>query len=145
MGDTSCEWASWFRSHHTGYRNVSISFDFATWKISHTQILGEVRHRLPADGSRITTERQNSFKLRGSSGAIISGQPNLIAVDSDGQATVFDIESGAERDSDVAQDLHVRASTRPRLASEWSLAQRPPDLSGTEGERLHFTQAMERP
>ncbi len=50
----------------------------------------------------MTTERQNSFRLRGSSGATISGQPDLIAINPDEQATVFDIKTGAERDSDVA-------------------------------------------
>ena len=92
VGDASCEWASWFRSHYTGYEKVSRSFDYAKWKINHTSMLTEVR------------ERQNSsFRLRGSSGAIISGQPDLIAIDADEQATVFDIKTGAERDSDVAQ------------------------------------------
>ena len=103
VGDASCEWASWFRSHYTGYEKVSRSFDYAKWKINHTSMLTEVRERLLAEGNRVTSERQNSFRLRGSSGAIISGQPDLIAVDSDKQATVFDIKTGAERDSDVAQ------------------------------------------
>ena len=103
VGDASCEWVSWFRSHHTGYEKVSKSFDFATWKINHTQVLSDVRHRLLAEGSNITTEGQNSSRLRGSSGAIISGQPDLIAVDSDGRATVLDVKTGAERDSNVAQ------------------------------------------
>ena len=103
VGDASCEWASWFRSHHTSYEKVSRGFDYATWKINHTRKLAEARARLLAEGNLVTTERQNSFRLRGSSGAIISGQPDLIAVDPDGQATVFDIKTGAERDSDVAQ------------------------------------------
>ena len=103
VGDASCEWASWLRSHYTSYEKVSRSFDYAKWKINHTSMLTEVRERLQAEGNRVTSERQNSFRLRGSSGAIISGQPDLIAVDSDEQATVFDIKTGAERDSDVAQ------------------------------------------
>ena len=49
-------------------------------------MLTEVRERLLAEGNRVTTERQNSFRLRGSSGAIISGQPDLIVIDADGQA-----------------------------------------------------------
>ena len=85
VGDASCEWASWFKSHHTGYEKVSRSFDYATWKINHTRMLTEVRERLLAEGNRVTTERQNS-RLRGSSGAIISGQPDLIVIDADGQA-----------------------------------------------------------
>ena len=103
VGDASCEWASWFRSHYTGYEKVSRSFDYAKWKINHTSMLTEVRKRILAEGNRVTSERQNSFRLRGSSGAIISGQPDLIAIGADEQATVFDIKTGAERDSDVAQ------------------------------------------
>ena len=103
VGDASCEWESWFKSHHTGYEKVSRSFDYATWKINHTRMLTEVRERFLAEGNRVTTKRQNSFRLRGSSGAIISGQPDLITIDADEQATVFDIKTGAERDSDVAQ------------------------------------------
>ena len=92
VGDASCEWASWFRSHYTGYEKVSRSFDYAKWKMNHTSMLTEVRERLLAEGNRVTTERQNSFKLRGSSGAIISGQPDLIAIDADEKATVFDLD-----------------------------------------------------
>ena len=134
VGDASCEWASWFRSHYTGYEKVSRSFDYAKWKINHTSMLTEVRERLLAESNRVTSERQNSFRLRGSSGAIISGQPDLIAVDSDEQATVFDIKTGAERDSDVAQVM-IYMYALPLITGSplrGAVASGPPDLQGRQ-------------
>ena len=31
MGDASCEWATWYRSHHIGYEKAPSDFDMARW------------------------------------------------------------------------------------------------------------------
>lgn len=103
VGDASCEWASWFKAHHSGYSKVSRDFSLSTWKMRHTRLLNDVRDRLESDGHRVFTERENSFKLQGNSGALVSGQADLIAIAPGGQITVYDVKTGAQRDSDVAQ------------------------------------------
>ena len=103
VGDASCEWASWFKAHHSGYAKASRDFSLSTWKMHHTRLLNDVRDKLEADGHTVTTERANWFRLQGGSGALVSGQADLVAIAPDGQTTVYDVKTGAQRDSDVAQ------------------------------------------
>ena len=103
VGDASCEWASWFKAHHSGYAKTGRDFSLSTWKMHHTRLLNDVRDKLEADGHTVTTERANWFRLQGGSGALVSGQADLVAIAPDGQTTVYDVKTGAQRDSDVAQ------------------------------------------
>ena len=103
VGDASCEWASWFKAHHSGYAKASRDFSLSTWRMHHTRLLNDVRDRLETDGHTVSTERANWFRLQCGSGAIVAGQADLIAVSRDGQVTVYDVKTGAQRDSDVAQ------------------------------------------
>ncbi len=103
VGDASCEWASWFKAHHSGYAKAGRDFSLSTWKMHHTRLLNDVRDRLEADGHTVSTERANWFKLQGGSGAMVAGQVDLVAVASDRQVTVYDVKTGVQRDSDVAQ------------------------------------------
>ncbi|MCY4578004.1 MAG: hypothetical protein OXD31_03060 [Chloroflexi bacterium] len=103
VGDASCEWASRFKAHHSGYVKTSRDFSLSTWKMHHTRLLKYVRDKLETDGHIVSTERNNWFKLQGGSVALVSGQADLIAVVPDGRTTVYDVKIGAQRDSDVAQ------------------------------------------
>ena len=103
VGDRSCEWASWFKAHHKNYDRVPSDFDMVTWQMNHTELLNEVRARLHADGRTVLTENQNHFSLRGSSGTVIGGKPDLVVLDSNGDGTVYDIKTGQPRASDTAQ------------------------------------------
>ena len=71
--------------------------------MQHTQLLYDVRDRLEAEGHSATTERANWFRLEGNAGAQVGGQAGLVAVTPDEQVTVYDVQTGAQRDSDVAQ------------------------------------------
>ena len=103
VGDASCEWASWYKAHYSGYSRADRDFSLSTWKMHHTRLLNDVRDRLEAEGHTVTTERANWFRLLGGSGATVAGQADLVSVSSDGQITVYDVKTGAQRDSDVAQ------------------------------------------
>ena len=74
VGDASREWASRFKAHYTGYAKASRDFSLSTWKMHHTRLLNDVRDGLEAAGHTVSTERENSFRLRGGSGAMVSGQ-----------------------------------------------------------------------
>ena len=84
VGDASCEWASWYKVHHKGYAKASRDFSLSTWKMHHTRLLNDARDRLEAAGHTVSTERENSFRLQGGSGALVSGQAHLISVAPDG-------------------------------------------------------------
>ena len=119
VGDASCEWASWFKAHHSGYAKASRDFSLSTWKMHHTRLLNDVRDKLEADGHTVTTERANWFRLQGGSGALVSGQADLIAIAPDGQVTVYDVKTGAQRDSDVAQVMIYMYALPLVAASDW--------------------------
>ena len=103
VGDTSCVWELWFKAHHSEYAKASRDFSLSTWKIHHTRLLNDVRDKVETGGHTVTTERANWFRLQGNSGALVSGQADLIAAAPAGQTTVYDVKTGAQRDSDVAQ------------------------------------------
>ena len=94
VGDASCEWAAWFRAHYKEFERMPGDFDAVAWQIRHTTMLNEVRDRLEAGGSSTLTENQCRFNLRGSSGAVIGGKPDLVAFGEDNRATSMTSRQG---------------------------------------------------
>lgn len=104
VGESSCVWASWFKTHYWKYDPVRSDFDTAGWNTRHTRALWELADRLAAEGCEVSIEGQNSFRLAGAeSGAIVAGKPDLVALHPDGRVTVYDVKTGRERDSHQAQ------------------------------------------
>ena len=103
VGDFSCEWAAWFKAHYKNYERMPSDFDVTVWQMNHTALLNDVRDRLEAEGRRVFMESQNYFNLRGSSGTVLGGKPDLVAVDDDGRAEIIDIKTGQPRASDNVQ------------------------------------------
>ena len=103
VGDRSCEWAAWFKAHHKNYERAPSPFDAVIWQINHTALLNDVRDRLEIEGNRVLTEDQNYFNLRGNSGAVLGGKPDLVVMRQDGAGTIYDVKTGQPRASDNAQ------------------------------------------
>ena len=106
VGDRSCEWSAWFRAHHKNYVRATGSFDMVTWQMNHTALLNDVRDRLEAECkmvTTVTTEDQNYFNLRGSSGAMLSGKPDLVTMREDDAGTIYDVKTGQPNTSHIAQ------------------------------------------
>ena len=93
-GESSCEWASWFKAQHEGWSwsRMSSDFDQSGWLMSHTALLNDQRQRWEQQGHTVLTEGQNSFNLRGSS-AVLAGKPDLVARRRD-EVTVIDAKTG---------------------------------------------------
>ena len=104
VGEKSCQWAAWFKTNNQGFDRVPSTFDSARWNMEHTDLLNELADRLDARGCRLYIERQNEFKTESpNSGLVIHGRPDIIAVDPEGRATIYDVKTGQESDSHVAQ------------------------------------------
>ena len=103
VGDYSCEWAAWFKAHYTRYDRMPGNFDAVTWQMDHTALLNSVRDELEAAGTTVFTENQGYFNLRGQSGTVIGGKPDLVAVGPDRTGTIYDVKTGQPRASDTAQ------------------------------------------
>ena len=93
-GESSCEWAAWFKAQHEGssWAKAPSDFDQAGWLMDHTALLNEQREVWEKQGCSVLTEAQNSFTLRGSS-ASLAGKPDLVAQRRDGVA-IIDAKSG---------------------------------------------------
>ena len=104
-GESSCEWAAWFKAQHEGWSwsRMPSDFDQTGWLLNHTALLNEQRQRWEQQGYTVLTEGQNSFNLRGSS-AVLAGKPDLVARRRD-QITVIDAKTGRPSPAHTAQVL----------------------------------------
>ena len=66
-GESSCEWASWFKAQHQGYSwaRMPSDFDRTSWMMNHTSLLNQQRQRWEQQGYGVLTGRQNSYNLQG--------------------------------------------------------------------------------
>ena len=109
-GESSCEWAAWFKAHHEtrSWAKMPDSFDQTRWQMEHSARVVEVRDQWEADGYTVFTESQNAFALRGRS-ATLGGKADLIAV-KDGTGTIIDVKNGQPSPShDVQVALYMYA------------------------------------
>ena len=104
-GESSCEWASWFKAQHEGdsWARMPSDFDQAGWMMNHTALLNQQRQKWEQQGYNVLTEGQNSFNLRGSS-AVLAGKPDLVARRRD-QITVIDAKTGRPSPAHATQVL----------------------------------------
>ena len=65
-GESSCEWASWFKSQHEGWSWSSMPSDFdqVDWLTNYTALLNRQRQRREEQDYTILTEGQHSFNFR---------------------------------------------------------------------------------
>lgn len=102
-GDVSCQWASWFKTHYTGYARAPSDFQLAIWTVEHTQLLDRLAKERSALGESVYREGQNNFRAKRPSGLRIAGRPDLVAIDNTGYCTVFDTKTGNPRLSNIIQ------------------------------------------
>ena len=105
VGDDSCVWASWFKSHYRDYPKMPSDFILASWKIDHTAMLTALREELVSQGKDVYLEGQNQFWLTGKTGISVSGTPDLIAFEKSDKTrgTIYDTKTGKPNQSDIAQ------------------------------------------
>lgn len=102
-GEVGCQWAPWFRTHHTNYARAPSDFQLAIWTMEHTELLDELSKERSGLGESTYREEQNRFRVRRSTGLVVAGKPDLIAIDKDGHCTVYDCKTGKPRQSDIIQ------------------------------------------
>lgn len=116
-GESSCEWAAWFKAHHQGYAKQPNDLNLAQWQIEHTALLTETRHRFLESGYTAHVEAQNAFRLQGRT-AVLAGQPDLIIQSTGDKILIIDVKTGAERPSHVAQVM-VYMYALPRALEQY--------------------------
>jgi hypothetical protein len=149
-GEQACLWSAWFKAHHQDFTKVDHDFDFARWNVEHTRLLTTTRIELARKQLRLRVEEQNAFQYHHSSGAILAGKPDLVAMDDD-TVTVCDCKTGRPKASDQIQvqiAMHVLPLCFPELASstvhgrviysDWSKSISPVTVNARFGENLDF-------
>ena len=99
--EQQCLYSSWFKAHFT-YDKLPSDFDLAKWTAEHGEMVAARAEALQAEGYTVFLEDQNAFRVRGKSGAILSGKPDIVAVKGD-EMLVVDCKTGQQRHSDVMQ------------------------------------------
>jgi len=102
-GEVRCHWAPWFRTHYMDYTNAPSNFQSAVWATDHTKLLDELANERRAHGEGILKESQSRFRIRRPSGLTIAGKPDLIALDNEGHATIYEAKTEHPRQSDIIQ------------------------------------------
>ncbi len=101
-GEVQCHWAAHFRARYMGYVKAPSDFQAAAWMVAHNQCLDELCREC-AGAAAVFKEDQNQFRVTRKSGTVVSGKPDVIALDHSGGATVYDIKTGSPRHSDIIQ------------------------------------------
>jgi len=104
VGESQCEWASWFMAHFQRAPDEYEPSDFDTvqYNMNHTTLMRDTRIRLEEEGYTVYSEGQNEFKLRGNTGTVLAGRPDIVAVKGS-TGLIVDAKTGQPRDSDSAQ------------------------------------------
>jgi len=101
-GEVQCHWAAHFRSRFMNYAKAPSEFQAAAWTVAHNQSLDELCREC-LTSAVVFKEDQNQFRVTRKSGLVVSGKPDLIALDENGGAVVYDIKTGSARHSDIVQ------------------------------------------
>ena len=106
MAGKACTWAPWFWTRNKSWDRPpddgTSSLD--TWRAAHSRLVIELATELRARGLTILQEDQGSFRIKGPTGLVISGRPDIIAINGD-DIYVYDAKTGQPRDSDRQQVL----------------------------------------
>ena len=103
-GEATCEWSSWYRAHHKEYDKLPIDFNLAQWTVEHNEMVRARREELLDEGYDVYIEEENAFRRRGSTGIVVSGKPDILAI-KDGRGVIEDCKTGRPRTSDQLQVL----------------------------------------
>ena len=105
VGESSCEWGSWFKAQHDGssWQKVPSDFDQVQWLMKHAELLEQTRSYYQRQGYQVSLDSQNAFTLRGNT-ATLSGRPDLVAT-RDNETVVVDVKVGQPSAAGIAQVL----------------------------------------
>ena len=101
-GEAHCEWALWFRAHHT-YDRQPTDFDLIAWGARHAELVRRTVEALRSEGYDVWLEEQNKFDFQGRA-ATLGGKPDIIAMRGD-EVKVIDCKTGAPKGADAMQVL----------------------------------------
>ena len=122
-GESSCEWAVWFKAHHQNWDKIPSDFNQTEWMLNHTALLNDQKSQWEARGDDVRVEAQNAFRLQGRT-ATLAGKLDIIVVRDD-HALIIDVKAGREQPSHTVQ-MMIYMYALPRALPQYREA----NLSG---------------
>ena len=91
-----CKWKSWYMSNFRyAKKKEDTSFDLESWTKQHNEMTDKRVKILLRQGYDVRVEEENAFKLSGKTGIVLSGKPDIVALNHDTkEALVIDEKSG---------------------------------------------------
>ena len=103
-GDRQCQFSLYAQANYKIPKQNS-DFDLEAYKIEHRALVDKTAVHLKSMGYQVYTEESNSFWVDiGNGKAVISAQPDLVAIDGS-QVLVVECKTGKPRASDIAQNM----------------------------------------
>ena len=115
-GESSCEWAGWFRAQYQDWVKPPSDFDSARWMMDHTDLVNQARESREKLAYTVYAENQNAFRLKGAT-ATLAGKPDLISVKG-GDAVIIDAKTGRPSPHHAVQVLTYMYAV-PRAMPEY--------------------------
>ena len=115
-GESSCEWAGWFRAQYQDWVKPPSDFDSARWMMDHTDLVNQARESREKLAYTVYAENQNAFRLKGAT-ATLAGKPDLIAIKG-GDAVIIDAKTGRPSPHHAVQVLTYMYAV-PRAMPEY--------------------------
>lgn len=100
-GDRQCSYAMYGQANYKLPKPDS-NFDIEGYKLRHQEALDVHAEELRQAGYTVHTEDVNAFKLTSRIGAVISGQPDIVAIRGE-EVLIVDIKTGKPASKDIAQ------------------------------------------
>ena len=100
-GNSSCQFAAWFKAHWKGYEKQPSDFNSAAWNERHTTLLNEAQEWARAFKNYVTHEREKDIVVFGKY-ATVGGMIDLLVELTDCYL-VIDAKGGQVKDKDVSQ------------------------------------------
>ena len=102
LGSRVCHWGPWFKTHYKGLPRPAPDHKLAVRTTEHAERVGKLSDMLLAAGRSVSVESENGFRVRRGS-LTVGGKADIVCWDAKGDYTVYDVKTGAKKDSDVIQ------------------------------------------
>ena len=111
-GETRCQWASWFKTHHEDWKTVEMpDLSGVDWRVQYTYQLNDCIKRYEEQGYTVSNGEPNAYTLNVGE-AVISGRPDVIATKGS-DCIVIDFPKGRPNRSHAFQVItHMYALPR---------------------------------
>jgi hypothetical protein len=103
LGKRVCTYGPWFKTHHKGLPPPKPDYTLPVRLSEHAERVFKLADTIRGARYSLTLENENAFRVRRANGLTLGGRPDLVCWNAEGEYTVYDVKTGAKKDSDIIQ------------------------------------------